>query len=227
MNLFGEIARCAALSLFSLLALGVISTSHAAPPGDDTPPWLPDQHYVAKGCYLSAIAYIAKLQQLYPDAEARTLTVRLPSGLLHTIVAVRWKTCSFLRDMYIGVAPLGEDAQLSFDAAITTWKTQSGQHAYPERQPHSRAERKREVELAAKLISFAKPQIIRVESPNGIVSVLHWQMSDGKLGLYEPLLGTAVGCSSQPPSIVARQLLGATRGTGIVEISAPRKATTG
>jgi len=214
MNLFDEIARSLALPIVSLLVLGSVSMAN----GEPSPPWLPDDCYVANGCYLSAIAYIAKLQKLHPGVEARPITVRFASGKLHTVAAVRWENRMFLRDMYIGIAPLGDDSQLSFDTALAAWKEKQGQHAYPERRPRSRTERKREVELAAKLIAFIKPQIIVADSPSGRVSVLWWRTAEGKLGLYEPSLGTAVGESSRPPATVAQQLLAAAQKTGVVEL---------
>jgi hypothetical protein len=220
MNLLEEIARFVALSIFSLCVLGTVVTANgAAIDREPSPPWLPDDCYVANGCYLSAIAYIARLQKLYPGVEARPITVRFPSGKLHTVAAVRWESKTFLRDMYIGVAPLSDDSQLSFDAALAAWKARQGQHAYPERRPHSRTERKQEVELAAKLIAFNKPQIIAADSPNGRVSVLWWRTAEGKLGLYEPSLGTAVGESAQPPAAVAQQLLAAAQKTGVIKLS--------
>ena len=191
-----KFARTAPRKMTSLIALSFLATAGVAStaiPSD--PPWLPDQHYVANGCYISAMTYIANLLQRYPNVEARTANVVLPSGKLHTVAIVRWENRLYLRDMYIAVAEIRNDLQQSFETALRAWHEKGGRDYYPERRPRSTEERRKEVELAARLLRFAKPQMTYVRSSTGPVKVLWWTTSEGDLAVYEPSVGTAVGPS--------------------------------
>lgn len=192
----------AAAALVSLAAAAFVPSSRGQPPA-----W-PDTAFVANGCYISTAAYLARLRAEYPTVVARAESVRLPSGRWHTIAVVAWERRTYLRDMYIGVAPARGDVQRSYDRALSTWRARGGRHGYSERVACSVAERRAEVEAAAHLLATERTEIVSVLSNRGPTPVLAWTTAAGELALYEPTTGTAVGLTKRSPLEVAQELYG-------------------
>ncbi len=195
--------------LLYLLVLWMAQTGvSAAPAKEGSPPWWPDKIYAANGCFLSASAYVARLVSTYPAAKASTQTVEIPSCRGHTIAVVSWNGVKYGRDQYIGVFKIGDgDPQASFEAALRRWRQEKRTHPYPERRPHSMAERRAEVLLARSIMAFAKTELLPVNTPTGVVTVLTWRTPTGELAIYEPTLGTAVGSTAGTVAEATRCLL--------------------
>lgn len=191
-----------AAALAGLAAATFVPSSHGQPPA-----W-PDTACVANGCYVSTAAYLARLRAAYPTVVARAESVRLPSGRWHTVAVVAWERRTYLRDMYIGVAPAHGDVQRSYDRALSMWRAQGGRHGYRERVARSAAERRADVETAAHLLGTEQTEIVSVLSNRGPIPVLAWKTAEGELALYEPTTGTAVGLTKRSPLEVAQELYG-------------------
>jgi hypothetical protein len=197
MHLITRFAGATPGRMFSRFALSFVATAAAAASGlPPAPPWFRDRQYVANGCYISATAYLVNLRQHYPDVKGRTENVLLPSGKPHTVAVIQWGERLFLRDMFIAVVEIQGNVQHSFECALRSWNEEGGPDYYPERRPRSPEQRQKEVELAATLLRFAKPQVTHIPSSIGPVKVLWWKTSEGDLAVYEPSVGTAVGPSN-------------------------------
>jgi hypothetical protein len=190
------------VSLLAFVGAFFTSESSAAVPPD----W-PDEVFVARGCFLSATAYIAKVQAWNPHAAAHTATVVLPNGLKHTIAVVHSDGRAYGRDQYIGVFRIqGREVQASFLRALQLWLCSGGRHGYPEKNPRTLAERRAELDLAARLIR-ADSRRVQIETEEGLVSALTWRTPEGGLAVYEPTFGTAVTSADFAPEEVARLVL--------------------
>jgi hypothetical protein len=196
------------LSFLRWLTLGCIATAVFTPRSGAQPPAWPDDRYVVNGCYLSTAVYLEKLREHHPDVAARAENVRLTSGRMHTIAVVHWGRETYLRDMFLGIASVKGDVQRSFDEAVSLWRHKGRNHGHRERTAFTSAERWHEVEAAARWMSALHPQIIQVFSARGPIPVLCWTTADGKLALYEPSVGTAVGVTRRTPLAVATELFG-------------------
>ena len=195
-------------SAFASLALGCLASAVLAPKSRAQPPAWPDAQPVANGCYISTEVYLARLREQFPEISAHPETVLLPTGQQHTIAVVQWGRHTYLRDMFIGIAPVQHGVQRSFEAALVAWHARGGRHGYAERIVSNSAERWVEVQAAAQLLAARQPQIIPVCSAHGPIPVLCWTTPDGELALYEPSVGTAVGLTRRAPAEVAAELFG-------------------
>lgn len=194
--------------LFTLLLWVARTTAHAESDNASSPPWWPDQIYVANGCFLSASAYLARLKSDHPEVEAMTYTVEIPSCRQHTIVVLDWNGVKYGRDQYLGVFRIGDtDPQTAFVSTLRRWWQVTKRHPYPERKPGSLKERREEVLLAKRIMSFTKTDLVTVTTRAGTVSVLTWETPTGELAIYEPMLGTAVGTTTGSVSEAAVYLL--------------------
>jgi hypothetical protein len=173
----------------------------------DAPPWLPDREIVANGCYISATVYIRELSARFPGARAKTVTVRLPDGSGHTVAQVEWGERTFLRDMYIGVAPVDGDMQASFLRALHEWRIRGGAHPFSNRQPRGRSELRQEVKRARRLLADESSAVLHLQTKQGPRHLLCWKTAEGRLAIYDPARGTAVGFTQRSPDKVALELL--------------------
>lgn len=147
------------------------------------------------------------LRESFSGVVVKPATVRLSNGALHTIVTIEWGRKFFLRDPFVGVAPIDGLPQLSFDRALAQWRKRREWPNYKVRPTDAHEERTGEINLAAALISFAHPESVIVEFRGQAVTVLSWTTPDGNFALYEPTFGTAVGSSHRAPAQIARDLL--------------------
>lgn len=196
-----------------LLTISAFSTPTPATPPPATertevsPPWWPDEHFVANGCFVSTSAYLHKLRERYPGVPTRAAHVRLPTGAHHTIAVVHWHNRNYGRDVFLGVFRIRGELQDSFDRAWAAWLSRGGQYGFKEPRVATLAERAQELELAAKILAFAHPTLIHVASKNGLVPLLWWLTPEGDLAVYEPTIGTAFGPQKYEPLLVAAALL--------------------
>ena len=75
------------------------------------PPVFADAAHVANGCYISAVAYLAKFSTAFPAERGEPAAFVLPSAggsnQPHTLAIVSWRGEWWARDEYFGVVPLG------------------------------------------------------------------------------------------------------------------------
>ncbi|MCX6952691.1 MAG: hypothetical protein NTV51_11085 [Verrucomicrobia bacterium] len=202
------------VSSFSLTAAalaGLAAVTFAADVRGQPPAW-PDARVVKNGCYVSTAAYLARLRAEHPAVVARAENVRLPNGRWHTIALVEWERRTYLRDLYLGVAPASGDVQRSFDRAVAAWRARGGSHGYRDEALTSAAACRAEVEAAARLLAGEPTQIVAVLSARGPIPVLIWQTAGGECAFYEPNTGTAVGRGATAPGQALGFVAGRCRG---------------
>jgi hypothetical protein len=186
--------------------------------GPSAPPVLPDPHHVPNGCFLSALAYVARFRAAHPGERAEVLAVELRRFHgAHTIAVVTWRGEWWGRDEFFGVFPLGRSAARHREAGALTGRAETalerhaeaevragrGAWAPPPQRTMPAGERARAVAEAAALLP-EPGEIFRVAGKDGAVPLLFFRPFPGTVCIYEPVTGTAQAdtAATHAPSIV-------------------------
>jgi hypothetical protein len=169
---------------------------------------------VANGCYVSAVAYLAKFSAAFPAERGEPAAFVLPNAdggqKPHTLALISWKGEWWARDEYFGVVPLGCSSATALDPRLAQRRIDAGFRQLSE------PRRRRAVELRQKTIlapasvtsewRFAEIKTAQRLLP--FPAEIHW-LTDGRhsipflyfrpggdaFAVYDPGVGTASAVS--------------------------------
>jgi len=175
-------------------------------------PEIKDELHVNNGCYLSASRFLAKFLAANPRAQGTVQTVILPGGEKHSIAVLKDEGKTWGRDEFIGVFPIHNDAQRSYDSALRRWFREATHKEIAsstgERTPHSFDDRLAEVKRAKALLPETQAsEIMIIPTTRGEIAVLVWNPEPGRGAVYEPSFGTATADTTLTGKALARAAL--------------------
>jgi hypothetical protein len=189
-----------------------VSRGSSAPLASSSlPPDYVDQYHVPNGCYISALAYIAKFKTAFPEERAEPLTV-VPRrggspGEPHTVALITWRGRWWLRDEYFGI----KSVRLPVSSAITPERIAArvagicGQDSMTQIQVNnSSSDVAPELSFTTRMSDvFAAAAVIRSEAAVYVVHsgamripMLYFQPGPGLVAVYDPTHGTAFARSN-------------------------------
>lgn len=197
---------CCSLRRLVFTAASLAATAPIAPAREQTPtrpPAYADAAHVEQGCYISTIAYIARLACEFPMERARPLTISLPNfDGPHTVALLTWRGGWWARDEYSGVFALDRLVGADFDEKQLRTRTEQVLRRLASRQLEagkidggtrrtlSPLERHHEVATAAAALPCGS-EAFWLRTPDGDLPVLFFQPFPGRIAVYDPAWGTA------------------------------------
>jgi hypothetical protein len=192
----------------ALFALAVAVAAHAAAPA--VPPAYPEAKPVLNGCHISTLAFLARYGAEFPGerGEAVRILMRNVEGLRvrHTIALFTWRGEWWCRDNILGVAALNRPAVAGTDLAALASEAEGVLDRIETRRNRSRrnrgtsdaatadlsaSRRLREVEAAAALLPLAST-VYWLRADGREIPVLFFRPGPGKIGVYEPSVGSCL-----------------------------------
>lgn len=193
-----------------LALMTVLAFSPSSAPIDDrpAPPFLPDAAHVINGCYISAVAYVARFAAAYPWEKACSAEVRIRNRdgktRVHTIVLVTWRNRWWGRDEFCGVFALDETVRESSPSEAIRKRAErrldrlSDEIAKNPSLPMSRPvprvlpaeQRAREVAVARELLPLPSEQFWAL-CEDAEIPFLLFRPAARSIAVYDPLCGVA------------------------------------
>jgi hypothetical protein len=199
-----------AVALAFMFTATLVSPAARATNAPSAPPDFPDTTHVREGCYLSAVAYLARFAAEFPGEFGAPCSVH-PSiyPRRHTVALVTWAGEWWLRDEFAGMVRLNlavasreitetvrRRAETRLDRRVRglspserTRILSLGLHG------HRTVDAAREIAHAERLLPYASTRY-RIESNGREIPVLFFRPGPGRIALYDPELGTGAAESA-------------------------------
>ncbi len=201
--------------VFALLLTATLTTPAARGAALEDPPVYPDDDHVTNGCYVSAIAFLARFQAEFPNERGKpaVITLRNAEGArrAHTVALITWQGEWWGRDEYFGVFALGRsvaanpdpeqlagraETMLAKHATKLIRAARAGRPSAPAAEMSS-AQRMREVAAVARMVPV-QTTVFWVKCGKSELPVVFFRPGDRQIAVYDPLHGTSVAeCASR------------------------------
>lgn len=222
------------------VAVAALAPARAAAPA--VPPAYPEAKPVLNGCHISTLAFLARYGAEFPGerGEAVRILMRNVEGVRvrHTIALFTWRGEWWCRDNLLGVAALNRPAAAGTDLAALASEAEGVLDRIETRRNRSRrnrgssdtatanlsaSRRLREVEAAAALLPLAS-SVYWLRTEGREIPVLFFRPGPGKIGVYEPSVGSCLAESGETDASKVVTLVGEKLGYRVAGVRADAAA---